>query len=133
MTDEEYKDLHKKIIEEQKAICQKYNVEWTPSSPDMKIGISKNIKSSTMPINGLRHPVEKETAGWYIWAGDFSDKDDFFDPVHVEHLSDDLPIVLKYLGLPPGWRFQIDDKGHEDVWFDEKLLGYWGQPLFMIY
>jgi hypothetical protein len=30
--------------------------------------------------------------------------------------------VLKYLGLPAGWRFQIDEKGYEDVWFDESIL-----------
>jgi hypothetical protein len=25
--------------------------------------------------------------------------------------------------LPPGYRFLIDDSGHQDVWFDEALLG----------
>ncbi|WP_456236598.1 immunity protein Imm33 domain-containing protein [Chryseobacterium carnipullorum] len=30
--------------------------------------------------------------------------------------------MIKYLGLPAGNRFLIDDKGFEDVWFDENLL-----------
>lgn len=34
-----------------------------------------------------------------------------------------LPEVLPYLELPPGYRFIIDGKGYEDVWFDESLLG----------
>lgn len=47
---------------------------------------------------------------------------DFFKPLHIRHLIEDRPVVLKYLGLPPGWRFQIDDKGYEDIWFDESIL-----------
>jgi len=122
MTDKQYIKLHKEIIHQQKEVCKKYGLEWFPSPPDFKIGISKNLKSGIMPINGLRHPVEKGTAGWYIWAGDYLNSKDFFVPMHIDHLDEYFPMVLKYLGLPPGWRFQIDDKGYEDVWEDKSLL-----------
>lgn len=46
---------------------------------------------------------------------------DFFVPLHIGHLKDWYPSVLKYLGLPPGWRFLIAP-GYEDVWFDAGLL-----------
>src|SRR3989338_9488814 len=121
-TKEEYLKLHQKIIAEQKKVCQKYDLEWFPSPPDMKIGISKDIRKGKMPINGLRHPPEKGTAGWYIWAGDYSDNPDFFEALHIEHLPEHFSLVLPYLGLPPGWRFQIDDKGYADVWEDKSLL-----------
>jgi hypothetical protein len=60
----------------------------------------------------------------YLWSGgDIPQEDDhFFQPLHVEHLLEYRPIVLKYLGLPEGWRFQIDDKGYEDIWFDESVI-----------
>ncbi len=112
----------KEIISQQKEICQKYKVAHFDTSLDQKIGVSKNLTSGTMPINALRYPPENETAGWYIWAGEYSEADDFFDPMHVTHLIDIYPSLLKYLGLPPGYRFQIDNKGYEDVWFDKKLL-----------
>lgn len=113
---------YNEIIERQKELCKKYDIEWYASPPDIKIGISKNINDGTMPINGLRHPPENGTAGWYVWAGEYADDPNFFDPLHIEHLQEKFPMILKYLGLPPGWRFQIDDKGYEDIWFDEKLL-----------
>ena len=78
-----------------------------------------------MPIYGLRHPPEGDTTGWYIWAGDPDipdHDDDFFAPLHVEHLTDVCPTVLKYLGLPPGWRFYVDGDGNDDVWEDPSLL-----------
>lgn len=121
-SDQEYVEMHKKVIAEQQGLCKKFNVDWQPSPPDLKVGISKNIKDGIMPINGLRHQPEGDTSGWYIWAGEYSKNADFFQPMHVDHLNEHFPSILKYLGLPAGWRFQIDDKGYEDLWFDEKLL-----------
>ena len=125
MDNQEYIEIHRKIIEAQKEICRRIGVSWYPSPPDMKIGISKNIINGNfpMPINGLRHPSENGTAGWYIWAGDYSNNPDFFQAIHIEHINQYFPVILKYLGLPPGWRIQIDDKGYEDIWEDKSLLG----------
>ena len=74
------------------------------------------------PINGLRHPPEGDTTGWYIWAGEeLSEDPDFFVPLHFEHLAEWCPGVTKFLALPPGWRF-LTAPDHEDVWFDVSLL-----------
>ena len=87
-----------------------------------KVGIAKNVTDGIQPINGLRHPPKGDTSGWHIWAGEtFSDAPDFFAPLHAEHLADWCASVLKYLGLPPGWRFLIAP-GYEDVWYDPGLL-----------
>lgn len=89
---------------------------------NLKVGISYNVKEGVLPINGLRIKPEGDTTGWYIWGGtELSDDKDFFQPTHVEHLNDWNPLIEKYLGLSPGWRFLITDD-YEDVWFDEKLL-----------
>lgn len=88
----------------------------------MKVGIASNVKQGIRPVNGLRHPPEGDTTGWYIWAGEeLSDQPDFFNPLHVEHLKQWCPEIQKYLGLPPGWRFLIDGD-FVDVWYDESLL-----------
>lgn len=75
-----------------------------------------------MPIHGLRHPPHGDTSGWYIWAGEHLSSDpDFFEPVHVAHLPDLCPVVMQYLGLPPGWRFLLAGD-YEDLWVDTQLL-----------
>ena len=106
----------------QKKICDKYGVPFCASPSGMKVGIALNVREGLMPINGLRHPPEGDTTGWYIWAGEeLSGDPGFFKPLHVEHLPNWCPEVQKYLGLPPGWRFLIAGD-YEDVWYDESLL-----------
>jgi hypothetical protein len=106
----------------QKKLCEKFGVFHYPSPYDLKVGIALNVRDGITPINGLRHPPEGDTTGWYIWAGqELSEAPDFFKPLHVEHLAEWCPEVLKYLGLPPGWRFLIAGD-YEDVWYDESLL-----------
>ena len=110
-------------IKDQQDLCDKHGLDWTAADKELIIGLADNILTDMMPINGLRHPQENGTTGWYIWAGqDFSNADDFFKPFCVEHLTDIKPEVIKYLGLPPGHRFLIDNKGYEDIWEDRTLL-----------
>lgn len=110
-------------IKEQKDICIKYNAPYMESPAYLKVGISLNVKDNIWPINGLRHPPEGDTTGWYIWAGEeFSEDPDFFVPLHVEHLKEWRPEVLPYLGLAPGWRFLLGENAYEDVWEDKSLL-----------
>lgn len=115
---------YNKIIDEQKKICDKVGVPWFYSPVDLKVGIAENMRNVVnMPLNGLRHPPEGDTTGWYLWAGEkLSDDPHFFKPLHLSHVEEWCPVILKYLGLPPGWRFLIDDKGYEDIWEDKKLL-----------
>jgi hypothetical protein len=110
------------ISEAQLAICSQYDIEPFPVLTESKVGVANNVREGIFPINGLRHPPDGEANGWYIWAGeDFSDDPDFFNPLHVEHVSEWNEIIHQYLALPPGWRFLIAP-GYEDVWFDESLL-----------
>jgi hypothetical protein len=110
------------IDKEQIKICEQYDVTCQPCLPGMKVGVAVNVRDGIFPINGLRHPPEIDTTGWYIWAGEeLSGDSDFFKPLHVEHLPEWCPEVLKFLGLPPGWRFLIAGD-YEDVWYDESLL-----------
>jgi hypothetical protein len=112
----------KTLLNEQHKICSKYNMPFFDSPFELKVGIARNVLQGIIPINGLRHNPEGETTGWYIWAGEeFSEAADFFVPLHVIHLEEWCPVILKYLGLPPGSRFLVAE-GYEDVWEDESLL-----------
>lgn len=105
-----------------KDICDKYDCEYSPLEKDSIIGISKSVTEGVVPIHGLRHPIEGNISGWYIWAGDYSEDPDFFEPIHTHHLNENCPQIIQYLGLPPGYRFLISDNGYEDVWEDKTLL-----------
>ena len=64
---------------DQKKICDKYGAPYLESPDSLKIGISDTVLGGLQPLNGLRHPPESDTTGWYIWAGEkFSDDPDFF-------------------------------------------------------
>jgi hypothetical protein len=115
MTDQTWEDL-------QTTLCRKYRVPYAPSPPHLKIGVGKNLRWGLLPINGLRHPPTETTVGWYIWAGENLPQDaDFFMPLHVSHLADWCPEAIRFLGLPPGWRFLLAGT-YEDVWEDKSLL-----------
>jgi hypothetical protein len=106
--------------EEQKMICKKEGVEILTPSPNEKLGIALSTIGKK-PINGLRHPIENGTCGWYLWCGEeLSKEEEFFKPLHVEHIKEYLPLVEKYLALPVGYRFLVTEN-YEDIWFDESL------------
>lgn len=110
------------LTEQQILQCRKLKVQPCEPLHHQTIGIHLRVFEGIQPINGLRHPPEGDTCGWYIWAGEeFSTDDDFFKSMHVEHLNELLPGVVQYLALPPGWRFLIASN-YEDVWYDETLI-----------
>lgn len=104
------------------SVCERHGVSPRMPAAGSKLGIALSTLES-LPINGLRLNEEKGTNGWYIWCGgEMSKDDDFFSPLHVEHIEQFLPAISGYLALPPGYRFLVDGKGYEDVWFDPELL-----------
>ena len=106
-----------------KGIVPKLNINWTPVERDSLIAFNDSLFSSTQPINGLRHPKKEKMDGWFYGVGVHFRKmmKNILKPLHIEHLLEKRPLVLKYLGLPAGWRFQIDDLGYEDIWFDNSI------------
>lgn len=107
-------------IEKQKNICEKYGSNWKPINKKLNIGVSENLDLKI--LNGLRHRTKKGEVCWFIWSGEYSEDDNFFQPICAEHLMQKKPKLIDYLGLDEGFRFQITEDGYEDVWFDEKLL-----------
>lgn len=111
----------KTIEKQQKEICLKFGSNYIESNENMKVGIALNTIGQT-PLNALRHNPENNTCGWYIWGGEEMSKDpNFFQPLHVSHLNEKCPEIIKYLGLAPGWRILVAGE-HQDVWYDQELL-----------
>jgi hypothetical protein len=114
-------EFENKIEPLQKAFCLERETEYMPALTEMKSGLALSTRGLT-PMNGLRHPAEDGTTGWYIWFGEhFSSEPDFFAPIHTSHIYEDYPEFIKLLGLPPGYRFLLAE-GDLDVWYDATLL-----------
>jgi len=93
---------------------------------DGKTGVADKLMSNWNHIQQQQTATCKKLKidGWYLRSGsDMAQNDnDFFNPLHVGHLIQQRPVVLKYSGLPPGWKLQTDQNRHEDIWFDKSIL-----------
>ena len=115
-------DMARDIQNQQREVCERFGAPFLAAPPELKLGVSRNVRTGAMPVHGLRHPPEQGTSGWFIWADEeLSDAPDFFEPLHISHIAEYCPQVLVYLGLGPGWRFLLADD-YEDVWEDTSLL-----------
>ena len=103
-------------------MCEAHEVDPDPPLDHDKVGIAL-ATLHLRPLNGLRHARGGGTSGWYVWGGEELRSDaDFFQPLHRAHLREKCPEVVRFLALPPGWRF-LTDGDHDDVWEDPTLLG----------
>ncbi|WP_235299728.1 immunity protein Imm33 domain-containing protein [Portibacter marinus] len=112
-------------IRKQETICEWQEVQpMTPESGSvvgLAVATFENYKSTI--IHGLRHKPSSNSNGWYLWKGEYKEKDEFFQPICYEHLSDYISEdIIQYLDLPTGYRFLVDEPNYEDVWFDQDLL-----------
>lgn len=110
-------DLHAAQLD----LCRRFGAAFTPTPPDATVGAALLTLLPALPIHGVRHAPRGPASGWLLWAGDFSTDPEFFQIVPVETLLQHVPLVLPYLGLPPGWRFLLTP-GYEDAWFDASLI-----------
>ncbi len=107
-------------LETQLDLCRRFSAEFVPSSKNSTVGLARQTLGK-QPIHGLRHLAVAGTTGWFVWAGEWSNEPDFYQPVHVHHLDNVCPEIIPYLGLAPGWRFLLAPC-HEDVWFDPTIV-----------
>ncbi|KVK86135.1 hypothetical protein WT01_14880 [Burkholderia cepacia] len=71
------------------------------------------------PLHGERVVLSKgEKISWYFFCGGTAEQSRQFKPVHVAHLADVLPEVVRFLKMPPGSGFMIDSAGHEEIWVE---------------
>ncbi|WP_083302265.1 immunity protein Imm33 domain-containing protein [Burkholderia multivorans] len=94
--------------------CRRYDLPDCAPEDMVAVAISTLGK---MPVYGTRISLPAGgIVSWFFHCGEYSDAADFYQPVHTDHLAELLPAVIKYLRLPHGSKFIIDDNGFEDVW-----------------
>ncbi len=104
------------LIDLQKQICEKYQSGYRAINESEMVAIALQTLGQ-QPIYATRIiPEQDENITWFIHCGEYSDADDFYQPMHASHLDQLLPQVLPYLALDYGFNFIIDDDGYEDIW-----------------
>lgn len=105
---------------EQQDLCRRHKAQFTPPVAGATLGAALPLALGA-PVHGQRFPPEPETSGWYLWTGGGDLADGEFRDVPIEHAAAIDPRVVKFLALPPGWRFVLT-ADREDVWFDPSLF-----------
>lgn len=104
---------------EQKVICKKYNSAYKPLNENAEIALATSTLGQ-MPIYASRVDADENGVEWYVYCGEFSNAEDFYEPVAIDCLPEDLPAIIPFLALESGFNFIVDDKGYEDVWKNEE-------------
>jgi hypothetical protein len=104
---------------DQRQLCGEHGVAFDPPDASSHVGIALHTLH-LKPLHGMRIMPRGGVCGWYLWGGDLSEGANFFQPLCIEHLRERCPPALRFLGLPPGWRFLTNGE-HSDVWYDEAL------------
>src|SRR5450432_1596893 len=69
------------IEDAQKAFCRQQSATYLASPVSSKLGFALRTRGA-VPMNGLRHPPQGDTNGWYLWCGEqYSDAAEFFEPL----------------------------------------------------
>lgn len=73
-----------------------------------------------LPVNGVRYMSPSHMTGWWLTTDEYNDDVKSLKNVHFFHVAFTRPDILKYLALPPGFRFYIS-QGESGAWFDEQV------------
>ena len=79
--------------------CRKHHVRFVPAQPHSNVHFALETIGQT-PINGLRHPPQRDSSGWYIWCGEeFPTSPQCFIALQTIHLADCCPEALRLPAL----------------------------------
>jgi hypothetical protein len=79
------------------------------------IVISKGVLEGD-PIDAVRYKSPTHMTGWWITTDLYDGDIKSLQTMHYYHLAFKRPDILRYLALPYGYRFNLDNK--VDIWFD---------------
>lgn len=117
-------DYSMRLWQEQVQIINSQALTWFSIASEKRIFFSPSVleASTNSVIEGVRDdPESTGDSGWVIYTAKDRAKDLPFEaaPFSVFLSKYDLNI-LRFLGLPPGWMFNVDPAGDSHVWQEPK-------------
>lgn len=109
--------LHYKRSQQQ--FCLSIGAEYEPPCADQLVVISEGVLEGE-PLQAVRYPSPPHMSGWWLTTNRYNGDIKSLTQEHLYHVTALRPEVMRYVALPFGYRFYLDNK-KEDVWFDKKV------------
>lgn len=105
------------IFKEQLEICNRMKTNCQPPMPHQLVVISDGVYEG-LPVEGVRYPSPEHMSGWWLYTEKYNGDIKTLQNVHVSHLIEKRPDLVKYLGLPSRFRFV---ENTSQIWLDESI------------
>ncbi|MBC8798477.1 hypothetical protein H0S63_22100 [Shewanella algae] len=102
----------------QHEVCMTVNAEFSPIRPDQLVVISDGVYEGE-PTEGVRYPSPQHMSGWWLTTDLYNGDINTLKTVHAHHVAKKRPDLVKYFGLPFGYRFFAREN---DIWFDSNIM-----------
>jgi len=117
----EYKlgiSLTLRLWEEQQELCRNKGAEYIPPLFQQMVAISDGVLEGEA-TEGVRYPSPRHMSGWWLTTDRYNGDIKTIRTVHLYHVVIVRPDLIKYLGLPFGYRFHASS---DQAWFDQKVM-----------
>jgi hypothetical protein len=109
----------------QRQVCEALGAPCLPVDVGAALAVGHAEAATPLVLRGLRLRPAGGASGWYVWAEASGAVEPEslapLRPTDAAEVAARYPQVTRFLGLPPGWRFELR-AGREHVWFDRRLL-----------
>ena len=119
-------ELSIRLWEEQIAVCDSQKLSWCSLRIDQLVFYTTNALKLPMQsvTEGIRdEPETPSSTGWFIYTAVDRENDEGFIGQTVGELLKQYNLsILRFLGLPPNWMFNIELSGRSHIWKDKPDL-----------
>jgi hypothetical protein len=86
-------------------VCNRYDAAFDPISEESLVAVSARVWDGDVAVEGTRYEMAGANSGWIIIDEAFRGGVPDLTVEHAAHLADARPDLVRYFGLPIGWRF----------------------------
>jgi hypothetical protein len=104
----------------QTEVCRAAGVPFSPPFLSQLVVVSDDLDDVEAPIDGVRYDSPGAMSGWWITENGYTGPASDLKTVHLYHLTQRRPDLIKFLALPFGYRFQQpENRAFPDPFEDE--------------
>lgn len=96
------------IVRAQSELCSYYGLPVQFPNFSQMIVISDGVYEGN-DIEGIRYESPEHMSGWWLITDDYNDDIESLKTVHYHHVAFTRPDILKYLAIPFGFRFLMEN------------------------
>lgn len=104
---------------DQSAICSAASSAYVQTQLIEMVVVSPDVEAGGAVEQGVRYPFGSPNSGWWIFGSRYSGVIETMLRIHVGHLAQSFPGLVRYLALEPGFCFSLVPQPR--VWFEEEV------------